>query len=141
MISLVLTILGVENAFLIGFFGGLLNIIPYLGPFIGGSLGILIGVTSSITMGEYTHLFPLALKILATFVVIKSIDDTVLQPWIYSRSVRAHPLEIFIIILIAGNIAGILGMLLAIPTYTVLRIIAKQFLSKFEVVQNLTKRL
>jgi predicted PurR-regulated permease PerM len=141
MISLTLTILGVENAFLIGFFGGLINVIPYLGPFIGGTLGILIGITTSVNMGEYSNLLPLALKILGTFVVIKTIDDTVLQPWIYSRSVRAHPLEIFVVILIAGSIAGIIGMLLAIPTYTVARIIAKQFLSKFELVQNLTKRL
>jgi predicted PurR-regulated permease PerM len=65
----------------------------------------------------------------------------VLQPWIYSTSVKAHPLEIFIVILVAGSIGGPIGMILAIPGYTVFRIIAKQFLSKFEIVQKLTERL
>jgi predicted PurR-regulated permease PerM len=141
MLSIILTILGVDNAFLIGFFGGLINVIPYLGPFIAGALGVLIGITASVNSGEYTALMPIFLKIIGTFIVVKGIDDIVLQPWIYSTSVRAHPLEIFVVILLAGSIAGIIGMLLAIPAYTVARIIAKQFLNKFEVVQNLTKRL
>jgi predicted PurR-regulated permease PerM len=139
MISLTLTILGIESAFLIGFFGGVLNLIPYLGPFIAGALGVLIAISSNVSTGEYAALLGIAIKVVGTFVVIKGIDDMVLQPWIYSRSVRAHPLEIFIVILIAGSLAGVIGMILAIPGYTVLRIIAKQFLSHFEVVQNLTK--
>jgi len=69
------------------------------------------------------------------------IDNMVLQPWIYSTSVRAHPLEIFLVILIAGTFAGPLGMILAIPGYTVIRIVAKQFLSRFEIVKKLTENL
>ncbi|HNS16471.1 MAG TPA: AI-2E family transporter [Bacteroidales bacterium] len=139
MLSLVLTIFGIRNAFLIAFLGGLLNVIPYLGPFIAGLLGVLIAVSTSVNLGDYNALFTIALKVVGTFVVIKGIDDMVLQPWIYSRSVRAHPLEIFIVILVAGSLAGVIGMILAIPGYTVLRIVAKQFLSHFEVVQNITK--
>jgi predicted PurR-regulated permease PerM len=139
MLSVTLTILGIENTFLIGFFGGILNLIPYLGPFIAGALGVLIAISSSVSTGEYEVLLNIALKVVGTFIVIKGFDDMVLQPWIYGRSVRAHPLEIFIVILIAGSLAGVVGMILAIPGYTVLRIIAKQFLSHFEVVQNLTK--
>jgi predicted PurR-regulated permease PerM len=139
LLSVGLTILGVDHAFLIAFFGGLINVIPYLGPFIGGALGVLIGITASVNVGEYGHMLPIILKIVGTFIVAKTIDDTILQPWIYSTSVKAHPLEIFLVILIAGSLAGVIGMILAIPSYTVLRIIAKQFLSKFEVVQNLTK--
>jgi predicted PurR-regulated permease PerM len=139
LLSLGLTILGIDHAFLIAFFGALINVIPYLGPFIGGTLGVLIGITGSVNMGEYGHMLPIILKIAGTFIVAKTIDDTVLQPWIYSTSVKAHPLEIFLVILIAGSLAGVIGMILAIPSYTVLRIIAKQFLNKFEVVQNLTK--
>ena len=139
MLSLGLTILGIKNTLLIAFLGGLLNVIPYLGPFIAGLLGVLIAVSTSVNLGDYNALLTIALKVAGTFAVVKGIDDMVLQPWIYSRSVRAHPLEIFIVILLAGSLAGVVGMILAIPAYTVLRIVAKQFLSHFEVVQNITK--
>ena len=139
MLSLGLTILGVKNTLLIAFLGGMLNVIPYLGPFIAGLLGVLIAVSTSVNLGDYNALLTIALKVVATFAVVKGIDDMVMQPWIYSRSVRAHPLEIFIVILVAGSLAGVVGMILAIPGYTVLRIVAKQFLSHFEVVQNITK--
>ena len=65
----------------------------------------------------------------------------IFQPFIYSNSVKAHPLEIFIVILIAGNIWGIWGMLIAIPAYTVIRVFAKEFLSNFKVVQKLTDKI
>ena len=67
------------------------------------------------------------------------IDNFIIQPIIFSNSVKAHPLEIFIIILSAGTIWGITGMLVAIPFYTVIRVIAKEFLSEFKIVQFLTK--
>ena len=54
---------------------------------------------------------------------------------------KAHPLEIFIVILIAGSLAGIVGMLLAIPSYTVLRVFAKEFFSQFRLVQKLTEKI
>ena len=77
----------------------------------------------------------------AIFVVTHLIDVFIFQPFIYSNSVKAHPLEIFIVILIAGNIWGIWGMLIAIPTYTVIRVFAKEFLSNFKVVQKLTDKI
>ena len=54
---------------------------------------------------------------------------------------KAHPLEVFLVILIAGNVAGITGMLLAIPSYTVLRVLAKEFFSEFALVQKLTQNI
>ncbi|HNV51901.1 MAG TPA: AI-2E family transporter, partial [Tenuifilaceae bacterium] len=57
------------------------------------------------------------------------------------NSVKAHPLEIFIVLLIAGSVAGILGMLLAIPCYTVIRVFAKEFFNNFRVVQKLTEKI
>ena len=72
---------------------------------------------------------------------IKGFDDFVLQPTIYSERVKAHPLEVFLVILIAGNVAGITGMLLAIPSYTVLRVLAKEFFSEFALVQKLTQNI
>ena len=73
--------------------------------------------------------------------LFQTLDNLVLQPIIYSNSVKAHPLEIFLVILIAGSLAGIVGMLFAIPGYTVLRILAKEFFNEFRVVQSLTKNL
>lgn len=141
LITLGCTILGIENALVIGFFGGLMNIIPYLGPIIGATIGVILGITSNVSMDHYSEIIPVSLKIIGTFVGANLIDNMVLQPWIYSTSVRAHPLEIFLVILVAGILAGPIGMILAIPGYTVIRIVAKQFLSKFEVVQKLTERL
>ena len=54
---------------------------------------------------------------------------------------KAHPLEIFIVVLAAGTIAGIMGMVLAIPAYTILRGVARDFLSEFKVVDSLTRDL
>ena len=73
--------------------------------------------------------------------ILKGLDDFVLQPTLYSERVKAHPLEIFLVILIAGSLAGILGMLLAIPSYTVLRVFAKEFFSQFRLVRKLTEKI
>lgn len=81
------------------------------------------------------------LVIAGTLLVIKGFDDFVLQPALYSERVKAHPLEIFLVILIAGSLAGIVGMLLAIPSYTVLRVFAKEFFSQFRLVRKLTEKI
>ncbi len=89
-------------------------------------------------MAQISHLI---IYIAIVFGVVHLIDNIVFQPLIYSNSVNAHPLEIFLVILIAGSIAGIMGMLLAIPTYTVLRVFAKEFFNNFRVVQKLTENI
>jgi predicted PurR-regulated permease PerM len=68
-------------------------------------------------------------------------DNIVLQPVLYSNSVHAHPLEIFLVILIAGNLGGVLGMLFAIPMYNVARVFAKEFFNNIRVVQKLTENM
>lgn len=141
LITLFLSILGVKNALLIGFFGGLMNIIPYLGPVIGAILGVLIGATTNLSLGIYSDLFILSTKIVGAFAVANLIDNMILQPLIYSSTVKAHPLEIFLVIMLAGSLAGVPGMILAIPSYTVLRIVAKEFLSGMRIVQKLTERI
>jgi predicted PurR-regulated permease PerM len=141
LITIFLSILGVKNALLIGFFGGLMNIIPYLGPVIGAILGIIIGITTNLSLGIYTDLLILSAQIAGSFVVANLIDNLVLQPLIYSNSVKAHPLEIFLVIMLGASLAGIPGMILAIPSYTVLRIIAKEFFNGLRVVQKLTERI
>lgn len=141
MITLGLTYFGVENALFIGFIGGLMNVIPYLGPIIGAALGVLIGATGNLSTGSYENIGPISVIIVVTFVTAKLIDDFILQPLIYSRSVKAHPIEIFLVILMAGSLAGIPGMILAIPGYTVLRIIAKQFFNQSKLVKKITENI
>lgn len=135
------TIVGVKNAFFIGFIGGLMNVIPYLGPVIGATLGALFVASANLDVSFYDVTFPMMLSIVGVFIVCNLIDNIILQPAIYSTSVKSHPVEIFLVILIAGSVAGIAGMILAIPTYTFFRVIAKQFLSNLKVVQKITERI
>lgn len=136
-----LSIIGIENALLIGMFAGLINIIPYIGPLFGIAFGLLIGVTSNLEMEFYSQLLPLLGKICITFLIVQLLDAFFFQPLVISNIVKAHPLEIFIVILTAGTLAGIGGMIVAVPVYTILRIIAKEFLSNFKIVQQLTAEL
>jgi predicted PurR-regulated permease PerM len=141
LISLGLTVLGIKNAFFIGFIGGLMNVIPYLGPIIGATIGAILGISADLSLGMYDNAMNTALLVIIVFSVSNLIDTWVLQPLIYSKSVNAHPIEIFIVILMAGSIAGIPGMILAVPAYTVLRIVAKEFLSGFKLIDKLTENI
>ena len=136
-----LTLFGVPNALLIGTLGGMMNIIPYLGPLIGATAGILLGVSSIVSMGNYNDIIPTALIIIGVFAFANMVDNFVIQPFVFSNRVKAHPLEIFFVVLMAGSMAGVPGMILAIPTYTVIRVIAREFFDKFSVVHSLTKNL
>jgi predicted PurR-regulated permease PerM len=136
-----LSLCGIQNALLIGVFAGVLNVIPYIGPLIAAGFAVLIGVSTNLNLDFYSQLIPLAEKIVVVFLIIQLIDAMVFQPLIISSRVKAHPLEIFIVILIASKIAGITGMIIAIPVYTIIRIIAKEFLSKFKFIQQLTADL
>jgi FAD synthase len=117
---------------------GVMNVVPYAGPLIGGVISVLVGVISPIGAMGVGHTI---LIIIAVLLVIKGLDDFMLQPTLYSERVKAHPLEIFLVILIAGSLAGILGMLLAIPSYTVIRVFAKEFFSQFSLVRKLTEKI
>lgn len=139
--TIALSLLGVKNCLLIGMFAGLMNVIPYVGPLIAAAFGILIGVTSNLELEFYTQLLPLVYKIAFVFLLVQLIDSLIFQPLVISNIVKAHPLEIFLVILIAGTLAGIGGMIIAVPVYTILRIIAKEFLNNFKIVQQLTSEL
>ncbi len=141
LVSLALSLFGVQNALLIGFFAALINTIPYLGPIIGASFAVFVTLSSHLDYDFMTEMLPLILKILGVFAVMQMLDNFILQPYIFSNSVMAHPMEIFIVILVGGRIGGIAGMILAIPAYTVFRVIASVFLSEFKIVQSLTNNL
>ena len=140
IISLTMIAFGMrtEDACFIAITMGVMNVIPYAGPLMGGIASIFIGIVNPIDGYTIGHTISI---IVFSLLVIKCIDDFILQPTIYSERVKAHPLEIFIVILLAGSIGGILGMLLAIPSYTVLRVFAKEFFSQFTLVQKLTEKV
>ena len=140
IIAVVLLIFGmkVENACFIAVIMGMLNVIPYAGPAVGVLVSMFIGIVAPID--GCTIAYTLAV-ILGTICVVKGIDDFVLQPTIYSSKVSAHPLEIFIVILMAGSVGGIVGLLVAVPSYTVLRVFAKEFFSEVSLVRKLTKEI
>jgi predicted PurR-regulated permease PerM len=126
-------------AITIGFAAGLFNIIPYVGPLMGGAFGIMLAITNNLDLDFYTGTMPLIIKMMAVFSITQLLDNLLFQPIIFSNSVKAHPLELFIVLLIAGNVGGMAGMIMAIPGYTFIRIILKQFFSNFKLVRNLTK--
>lgn len=140
-VSLVLGLLGFKNALLIGFFAALMNVIPYIGPVLGASFGIIITVASDYQMPFYSDLLPHLGVLVLVFAIMQLVDNFVLQPNIFSKSVKAHPLEIFIVVMVGAQLHGILGMVLAIPIYTVIRVIAKVFLSEFKLVKRITQSL
>ncbi|MBP7496722.1 MAG: AI-2E family transporter [Bacteroidales bacterium] len=139
--TLGLSILGIKNALLIAFVGGIFHIIPYIGPLIGATLGIVLGMAGAISGNMYPELLPIIFKILGVFISVNLIDNFIFQPFIYSNSVKAHPLEIFFVVLIGERVAGIPGMILAIPFYTLIRIVAKEFFNRLKIVQKLTENL
>jgi predicted PurR-regulated permease PerM len=136
-----LSIIGIDGALVIAFFAGIINIIPYLGPLIGTGMGVVLGITSMISLGYYGQIGHTAFLILLVFGIVILLDNVLYQPLIYGKSVKAHPVEIFLVIIAAGSIGGIIGMIIAVPAYSFLRIVAKEFLSQFKVVRSLTKEL
>jgi predicted PurR-regulated permease PerM len=136
-----LLMFGVPNAILIGFLGGLMNVIPYLGPIIGASIGIILVTLSELSLGNYDHLPFAIFSVVAVFAGANLIDNFILQPQIYSRRVKAHPVEVFLVIIIGGKVAGIAGMVLAIPTYTIIKVIAREFAQRMKLVKFLTSKM
>jgi predicted PurR-regulated permease PerM len=140
-VSIGMALLGVQNALIIGLFAGIMNIIPYVGPLIGGAFAILVAISTNLTLDFYDGMVPLVVKIFFVFVAMNLTDGFLVQPFIFSKRVRAHPLEIFTVVLIAGSLAGIGGMIAAVPAYTVLRIILREYLTNSRFVQKLTDEL
>ncbi len=133
--------LSFSNAVVIGLVTGILNVIPYIGPMIGVFFGLAVGIVLNLDMNFYQEMLPLLIYMTLAMLFTQLIDNVVFQPFIYGNSVHAHPLEIFLVILMAGSMAGILGMILAIPSYTVLRVVLKEFFNKYKLVKKLTQSL
>ena len=131
--------IGFTYALGIGFIAGILNIIPYVGPIIGEVLGALLCMVLKYGagVGLDVNIWFFALIVLAIMLSVQLVDNFVLQPLIYSTSIQASPLEIFIVMLMASQLGGILGMLAAIPAYTVIRVFAGRFFYDKKLVRRL----
>jgi predicted PurR-regulated permease PerM len=140
-IGLLFAGLNIKTCLVIALFSGIISVIPYIGPLIGVIFGITIGIASKIQELAAPELGSLFIYIALVYLIVHLIDNILFQPLIFSSSVKAHPLEIFLLILIAGHLAGIMGMLVAIPGYTVIRVFAKQFFNNFKVVKKLTEKI
>ena len=130
-----------QHAIIIGIFGGIMNIIPYIGPVLGITFALSFSMVTHLEVDFFQETLPLLFYIGGIYLVIMIIDGILFQPLIYSSSVKAHPLEIFLVIMIGSQIAGIGGMILAIPTYTIIRVIAKEFFNNFKLVKKLTENI
>ena len=131
--------IGGRNALGIAFIAGILNIIPYVGPLLGEVIGVVLCVILkySTGVGLAVGIGWFAIIVFGLMLAAQLVDNFVYQPLIYSTSIKAHPLEIFIVLLIAGNIGGALGLLVAIPSYTVVRVIASRFFYHWKPVRRL----
>ncbi|UUC44432.1 AI-2E family transporter [Flavobacterium cerinum] len=138
---IVLLILGIENAFVIAFLCAVLNIIPYIGPLIGTLLAITLTLLSNLGTDFRTEMLPTAIYVLIGFMVVQLIDNNISQPIIFSNSIKSHPLEIFLVILIFGLLFGVFGMIVAVPLYTVLKVVGKEFFPENQIIKILTKNI
>jgi len=143
LIDIGMTIAGIDfqQALVMGLIIGILNVIPYIGPWLGFFITIVMGVASHVNQDFTTVVVPLVYFMTAVVAITQLINNVIFQPLIFSNSVKAHPLEVFIVVLAAGFAAGIPGMILGIPGYTVLRVFAREFFYSFKPVQKITSGL
>lgn len=111
---------GEKYALLLGFFAGICNLIPYVGPYIGILPALIVAFATSTSLIIY---------VIIVVVVVQQIDGNLVYPNIIGKSLQIHPLTIIIILLAAGNIAGLLGMILAIPLYAVVKTVVQYLYS------------
>lgn len=132
---------GIKNALIIAVVAGLFNVVPYVGPVITILIAFFLGSSSCIAFEQYELIRPAITKISIVLVSVYALDALLIQPFIFSSTVKAHPLEVFIVTLMAGSMAGIVGMIIAMPAYTLLRIIAKEFLTQFKFFKKITEQI
>ena len=139
--TIALLIFGINNAIVIAFLCALLNLIPYIGPLFSGILMLILCMTSNLEADFSSVILPKTIGVMVFFIAGQLIDNFLSQPLIFSSSVKSHPLEIFLVIIIWGILFGILGMVVAVPSYTAIKVILKEFLSENKIVKSHTKDL
>ncbi|MEM1003000.1 MAG: AI-2E family transporter, partial [Bacteroidota bacterium] len=121
--TITLLIVGIEHPIVIAFLCALLNLIPYIGPLISAVLMALLTMSSNLGQSFSEVILPKTLYVMIGYGIAQLIDNFFSQPFIFSRSVNSHPLEIFLVILIAGILTGPIGMVAAVPGYTAIKVI------------------
>lgn len=139
--TIVLFIFGIPSALVIAFLCAVLNIIPYLGPLIASILAAVLTMLSKLGSDFQSEILPTTIYVLIGFWIVQVIDNNFSQPIIFSKSVSSHPLEIFLVILIAGFLSGVMGMIIAVPLYTIIKVIGKEFFPNNEFIQLITKNI
>ena len=133
---ILLSIVGINNILIIAFLCALLNLIPYLGPLISGFLLTILTLTNYIDIDFGAIILSKVIYVVIGFVIVQAIDNFLIQPILFSKSVKSHPLEIFLVILIFGYIFGVTGLILAVPCYTIIKVILRTIYSKNLVVKS-----
>ena len=137
--TIILLIFGIDNAIVIAFLCALLNLIPYVGPMIGAVIMFVLSMTSNIGQDFQNEILPTTIYVMIGYFIAQLIDNFASQPIIFSKTTKSHPLEIFLTIIIGGLLFGIVGMITAVPLYTALKVILKEFLSDNKIVKSITK--
>lgn len=112
-------VIGIKYAIVLGIIGGVMNIIPFAGPFIG-ALPVL--AVSVVQYGDLSMLVPIAIST----IIVQQLDQLLVQPTVFSKIMNIHPLNMFLVILIGGELLGIMGMVLSIPIYTIIVVTARE---------------
>jgi predicted PurR-regulated permease PerM len=143
IVTIGMTIVGLsfQQALVMGLIIGIFNVIPYIGPWLGGAIAVVMGIGTAISVGGLPSIPMLVIYMIIVIASAQVIDNNIVQPMIYSKSVNAHPIEIFIIIMAVGSFAGIPGMIVAVPAYTAVRVFAREFFYNFGPVRKITSGL
>ena len=140
---IVFLIFGIDNALIIALLCAVFNIVPYVGPLIATVVAYLLVMTSGIGAGAdfANETLPTTLFVFIGMSLVQVIDNNISSPLIFSKSTNSHPLEIFLVILMAGILFGITGMIIAVPFYTSLKVIGKEFFPENTIIKAFTKNL
>lgn len=121
--SLGFAIAGLKAPILFGLLCGITDLIPYIGPYIGGAAAVIVGFSQNPMTG---------IIVLSVAVVVQLIENYVLQPVVMSKTVELHPVTIIIGLLIFGHFFGIIGMILAMPIMSLIKVVYRFFATKYD---------
>ena len=136
-----LGIFGEEYALTIAVFSGIINLVSYIGPFLGLTFAVIFSVSSHIGGDFYQVILPHLIQVSGVYAVAVMLDNFVSYPMIFSKTLKVHPLELFFVVLAGFQLGGLPGMIVAAPVYTMLRIVAKEFLKGFDLVDSITRNV
>ncbi len=125
--SIGFTIVGLEAPLLFGLFCGITNLIPYIGPYIGGGAAAIVGFTQSVALG---------IAIIVIALIVQLLESTILQPMVMSKTMKLHPVTIIIGLLIFGYFFGIVGMILATPCMALIKVLIRFFTLKYNLFEE-----